>query len=96
MHRKFVCRNYASLFSLSSASTREPLNKKIQGSRSCRFPIAFRLWMLISLTCGPLPQLGGGVRRHYAAEYNSFLRTKNRFTRAQVANSRLAFFFKPR
>ena len=38
----------------------------------------------------------GVVERHYAAAYNSFLRTKYRFTRAQVANSRLAFFFKPR
>ena len=43
----------------------------------------------------PVPAVGG-VERHYAAAYNSFLRTKNRFTRAQVANSRLAFFFKPR
>ena len=52
--------------------------------------------MLICLPCGPLPQLGGGVRRHYAAADNSFLRTRNRFTRAKVANSRLAFFAKPR
>ncbi len=34
--------------------------------------------------------------RHYAAEYSSFLRAINRFTSAQVANSRLAFFFSPR
>src|ERR1019366_279216 len=38
----------------------------------------------------------GGVRRHYAAVAISFLRTMNRFTSAQVANNRLAFFISPR
>jgi hypothetical protein len=36
------------------------------------------------------------VRRHYAAVAISFLRTMNRFTSAQVANNRLAFFTSPR
>ena len=38
----------------------------------------------------------GVLGRHYAAEYSSFLRTMNKFTRAQVANNRLAFFASPR
>jgi hypothetical protein len=75
---------------------KEPLNKDRSVIEKRRFPISSRLWVLISLPCGPLPQFGGGVRRHYAAADSSFLRTRNRFTRAKAANNRLAFFAKPR
>jgi hypothetical protein len=79
-----------------SIGTKEPLNKDGSVIEKRRFPISSRLWVLISLPCGPLPQFGGGVRRHYAAADSSFLRTRNRFTRAKAANNRLAFFAKPR
>jgi hypothetical protein len=39
----------------------------------------------------------GGFERHYAAVIpSSFLRARNKFTSAQVANSRFAFFAIPR
>jgi hypothetical protein len=46
------------------------------------------------LRAAATPQEASGAA--YTAVCSSVLRTMNRFTSAQVANSRLAFFFSPR
>jgi hypothetical protein len=49
----------------------------------------------VSWQCRCNPRLQGRAGRAYSAA-SSFLRLINRFTSAQVTNSRCAFFFSPR